>query len=211
MPTAPNKYKKQLQKHICVSKLYNIKYFSNYYSILYIKLKEKKLSLYQNTRQNYYMREQIRNLVRQESFKQLVLYGIVGAVGLVIDLGVFYLLINKFAVHYPCSSFISDMLGGNMSVQMLDILISNVISSTLAIINNFLLNSYFTFKVTDQKFKRFACFAGIAAIGMIISSLLLTLFIGIMKIDDIISKVLAIFIVAAIQFGINKFFTFKQH
>jgi putative flippase GtrA len=156
------------------------------------------------------MRERIGKLVKQKSFRQLVKYGIVGVVGLIIDMGIFYLLVKKFSVHYPFSSFISDMLGGNMSVGMLDILVSNIISSTLAIINNFLLNSYFTFKVTDKKLKRFASFAGIAVIGMVISSLLLTLFIGIMKIDDMISKVLAIFIVAAIQFGINKFFTFKQ-
>lgn len=156
------------------------------------------------------MRERISTIVKQESFRQLVKYGMVGVVGLVIDMGVFYLLVKKFSVHYPFSSFISNILGGNMSVGMLDILISNIISSTLAIINNFLLNSYFTFKVTDKKLKRFVSFASIAAIGMVISSMLLTLFIGIMKMDDMLSKVFAIFIVAAIQFGINKFFTFRQ-
>ncbi|MDR1090848.1 MAG: GtrA family protein [Prevotella sp.] len=156
------------------------------------------------------MRERIGKLAKQESFRQLVKYGIVGVVGLIIDMGVFYLLVKKFSVHYPFSSFISNILRGNMSVGMLDILISNIISSTLAIINNFMLNSYFTFKVTDKKLKRFTSFAGIAVIGMIISSLLLTLFIGIMKIDDMVSKVLAILIVAAVQFGINKFFTFRQ-
>lgn len=156
------------------------------------------------------MRERISNIVKQKSFRQLVKYGMVGVVGLAIDMGVYYLLVRKLSVHYPFSSFISKMLGGNMSVGMLDILISNVISSTLAIINNFLLNSYFTFKVTDKKLKRFASFVGIAIVGMIISSMLLTLFIGVMKMDDILSKIFAICIVAAIQFGINKFFTFKQ-
>lgn len=156
------------------------------------------------------MKERIGNIVKQKSFRQLIKYGMVGVVGLAIDMGVYYLLVRKLSIHYPFSSFISNMLGGNMSVGMLDILISNIISSTLAIMNNFILNSYFTFKVTDKKLKRFASFAGIAAIGMVISSMLLTLFIGVMKIDDLISKVLAIFIVAAIQFGINKFFTFKQ-
>ena len=97
-----------------------------------------------------------------------------------------------------------------MSVGMLDILISNIISSTLAVINNFILNSYFTFKVTDNKLKRFSSFAGIALVGMVISSMLLTLFIGVMKIDDMLAKAFAICIVAAIQFIINKFFTFKQ-
>lgn len=156
------------------------------------------------------MKERINNLTKRESVRQLVKYGMVGVVGLVIDMGVYYLLVVKFSVHYPFSSFISSLLGGNMSVGMIDILISNIISSTLAIINNFLLNSHFTFRVTDKKLKRFASFAGIAVVGMVISSMLLTLFIGVMKIDDMISKVFAILIVAAIQFAINKFFTFKQ-
>lgn len=156
------------------------------------------------------MREKIDNIVKQKSFRQLVKYGMVGVVGLGIDMGIYYLLVRKLSVHYPFSSFISNLLGGNMSVGMLDILISNIISSTLAIINNFILNSYFTFKVTDKKLKRFASFVSIAIIGMVISSMLLTLFIGVMKMDDMLSKIFAICIVAAIQFGINKFFTFKQ-
>lgn len=156
------------------------------------------------------MKDKISNIAKRKSVRQLIKYGLVGIVGLIIDMCVYYLLVIKFSVHYPISSFISSLLDGKMSINMIDILISNIISSTLAIINNFLLNSYFTFKVTDNKLKRFASFAGIAVIGMIISSMLLTLFIGVMKIDDMISKVLAIFIVAAVQFVINKLFTFKQ-
>lgn len=157
------------------------------------------------------MKLHISDIIKKDSFKQLVKYGLVGMVGLVIDMGIFYLLVNFFAVHYPFSEAISSLLGGNMSVGMLDILISNIISQTLAVINNFILNSYFTFKVTDSKLKRFASFAGVAIIGMVISSLLLTLFIGIFGINDMISKIMSIFIVAAIQFIINKLFTFKEH
>lgn len=157
------------------------------------------------------MKQKVNNLIKSDGAKQLVKYGIVGVVGLVIDMGVYYLLVNKFSVHYAFSSNISHLLGGEISVNMLDILISNIISSTLAVINNFILNSYFTFKVTDNKIKRFASFAGIAILGMIISSMLLTLFIGVMKMDDMLAKALAICIVAAVQFVINKFFTFKQH
>ncbi len=156
------------------------------------------------------MKDRVGRIIKQKSFRQLVKYGMVGVVGLGIDMGVYYLLVRKLSFHYPFSPFISKMLGGNMSVGMLDILISNIISSTLAIINNFLLNSYFTFKVTDKKLKRFASFAGIAIVGMVISSILLTLFIGVMKMDDILSKIFAICIVAAIQFGINKFITFRE-
>ena len=139
------------------------------------------------------MKRQISHLVKHKSVRQLMKYGLVGMVGLVIDMGVYYLLINKFSVHYPFSETISYILGGKMSIGMLDILISNIISQTLAIINNFILNSYFTFKVTDNKLKRFVSFGSIAIGGMVISS-----------------KLFAVFIVAAIQFSINKFVTFRQ-
>lgn len=135
----------------------------------------------------------------------------VGMVGLVIDMGVYYLLVNKYSVHYPFSSAICEtLLGGKMSVGMFDILVSNIISSTLAVINNFILNSYFTFKVTDKKLKRFASFAGIAAIGMVISSGLLTLLIGVMGLNEMLAKGIAVLFVAMIQFIINKLFTFKE-
>jgi putative flippase GtrA len=156
------------------------------------------------------MKKRISNLAKQEFVRQMLKYGIVGIVGLAIDMSVYYLLVVKFSVHYPFSFFISSLLYGNMSVGMIDILISHIISNTLAITNNFLLNSYFTFKVTDQKLRRFVSFVSIAAIGVVISTILLTLFIGIMNLDDMVSKALAILIVAAIQFSINKFFTFKQ-
>ena len=156
------------------------------------------------------MRDRINKLSKKKSLRQLVKYGIVGFIGLAIDMGVYYLLINKLDVHYPFSHAISSILGGKMSVPMLDILISNIISSTLAVINNFILNSYFTFKVTNNKIKRFFSFASIAVLGMIISSMLLTLFIGVLGWNDMVAKGISVLIVAAVQFFINKIVTFKQ-
>lgn len=153
-----------------------------------------------------HMKEKFEKLVKSESFRQLIKYGIVGVVGLVIDMGVYYLLVTRFSVHYPFTEAIS---GKHLSIGMLDIIVSNIISSTLAVINNFILNSYFTFKVTDNKFKRFLSFAGIAAVGMVVSSALLTVFIEYMGLNDLIAKGFAVIIVAMLQFIINKFFTFK--
>jgi len=158
------------------------------------------------------MKDQIYNLAKRESIRQLVKYGMVGIVGLIIDIGVYYLLTKIISVHYPFSSFITNLVEDFVSVDItkVDKLISHIISSSLAIINNFLLNSYFTFKVTDKKLKRFASFASIAAIGLVVSSMLFTLFIGVMKMDDMVAKIMSILIVAALQFAVNKFFTFKQ-
>lgn len=148
-------------------------------------------------------------LLKKKGVQELVKYGIVGIIGLIIDMGIYYLLVPKFGVHYPFSYLISGLLDGNMSIRMIDILISNIISQTLAVINNFILNSYFTFKVTDRKFKRFLSFVSIAIGGMCISSMLLTLFIGVWGLNEMLAKAISIVIVAMIQFIINKFFTFK--
>jgi len=155
------------------------------------------------------MKSEFKNLIRKEGVKQLFKYGLVGTGGLIIEIAVFYLLTKKFSVQYPFSPHLSDLLGGKMSVHVINTDISHVISSALAIINNFILNSYFTFKVTDKKLKRFLSFIGVAAVGLVISTTLMTIFVGKFQMDEMLSKAIALAIVVAIQFFINKFFTFK--
>mgnify|MGYP001218790603 CR=1 FL=1 len=148
-------------------------------------------------------------LLHRKGIRELIKYSIVGVIGLVIDMGIYYLLVPKLNVHYPFSYLISGLLAGNMSIKMIDILISNTISQTLAVVNNFVVNSYFTFKVTDRKLKRVFTFVSIAIGGMCISSMLLTLFIGVWGLNEMLAKAISIVIVAMIQFVINKFVTFK--
>lgn len=157
------------------------------------------------------MKQKIVDLSKNKSVRQLIKYGIVGSVGALIDFGVFYLLAIKLSVHYPFSPHIADLLGSKLPVHIIDMDVSHIISNILAIINNFVLNSYFTFKVTDNKLKRFFSFAGVAAIGLVISTTLMTVFIGEFEIPEMVSKGLSIVVVAAIQFVINKLFTFKEN
>lgn len=156
------------------------------------------------------MKRQINELTKKRGIRQLVKYGMVGSVGMVIDMGLFYLLAVKLSVQYPISAYIGELLGGKIPIHVIDADISHIISSIVAITNNFILNSYFTFKVTDNKLQRFLSFAGIAAIGLLISTTLITLFVGKIKMDEMLAKIIATCIIAAIQFTINKFFTFKQ-
>jgi len=156
------------------------------------------------------MRQRINDLTKRKGVRQLVKYGLVGSAGMLIDMGIFYLLTVKLSVQYPFSEYIRDLLDGKMSVNLINTDISHIISSIIAITNNFILNSYFTFKVTDDKFKRFLSFAGIAAVGLVISTTLVTLFVGMLKLDGMLAKILATCIVALLQFTVNKLFTFKE-
>ncbi|WP_108821150.1 GtrA family protein [Dysgonomonas sp. Marseille-P4361] len=156
------------------------------------------------------MKKQVKDLTKKKGLRELVKYGIVGSVGMVIDMGVFYLLAVKFSVQYPFSIYIRDFLGDKIPLYVIDADVSHVISSLLAITNNFILNSYFTFKVTDNKFQRFLSFVGIAAIGLVISTMLITLLVGKFQIDEMYAKIIATCFVAAMQFVVNKFVTFKS-
>ena len=80
---------------------------------------------------------------------KFVKYGLVGVLGLVVDMGVFYLMNKELGINY---------------------VVSNICSSTLAVIHNFILNSYFTFRVIDAKLKRFISVYLIVLAGMGISN-----------------------------------------
>jgi len=117
-------------------------------------------------------------------------YGIVGCTGLIVDMGIFYVLHEILGVNY---------------------VITNIISSTFGVINNFILNSLFTFKVKDRLIRRFVSFYLIALVGMALSSGLLVLMIDGFKMDSMISKMISVLIVAVLQYFFNKKLTFSEH
>ncbi|GAB6012951.1 GtrA family protein [Viscerimonas tarda] len=138
----------------------------------------------------------------KQTYKEIAKYGIVGVIGLGVDLGFFLIFNNLIGIPY---------------------VISHIMSSILAILNNFIFNSYFTFKATDKIVKRGVSFFGIAAIGLVISSLLLSAGVSLynnqlceyIQIDnpktvETISKLFATVFVAALQFVANKFLTFRK-
>lgn len=138
-----------------------------------------------------------------QSFKEFIKYGVVGVVGLAIEWGVYFLLRDVLDFHY---------------------LIAHIVGSVLAITNNFVLNSYFTFKTTDQIKKRAIYYFGIAAVGIIVSSTLLPIFVRLINMIWVnielfelseksiqnIAKLMATVIVTLLQFFLNKYFTFKK-
>lgn len=116
-------------------------------------------------------------------------YALVGVVGLVVDMGLFYVFYELVHINY---------------------ILSNIMSSSLAVVNNFILNSFFTFKVKDKLFYRFISFFSIALAGMAISSGMLVVMIDGMHWNSMISKAIAVFFVALIQYYVNKKLTFSE-
>lgn len=140
-----------------------------------------------------------------KSFNQFLKYAAVGVVGLGIEFSAYFILKNHFGLYY---------------------VYAHVISVVLAITNNFILNSYFTFKATDKVLQRALYFFGFASIGLIGGTLMLptvkNLLMNIYSSLDIsfialtesgfedIAKLSITFFVAMVQFFFNKYFTFRK-
>jgi len=138
----------------------------------------------------------------KQSVKEALKYGMVGVVGLSIEWGSFFIFRDVLHINY---------------------IISHIFSATLAMTNNFLMNSYFTFKATDRLFKRALSYYGVASIGILISTMLLPIFVKMIniclgyidftisqKIVQNIAKLGATGLVVIAQFFWNKYFTFKK-
>lgn len=132
-------------------------------------------------------------------FKQFIKFGIVGTIGMVIDFGVLILLKELF---------------------LFPLLIANAFSFSAAVMNNYTLNTYWTFADQEREHRRqLIQFAVVSVIGLTLSTILLFAFHDIAggvlfaTIPDwwyIIAKALAILIVMFWNFLANRFWTFKR-
>lgn len=122
-------------------------------------------------------------------FRNLILYGLIGIFSAGIDFLVFYMLATILEVFY---------------------LIANIFSVTIGITISFILNRNYNFRVKDNVSKRFLMFTSVGLGGLLLSSALLYIFIDILTLDKVISKVLSIIFVVLIQFLLNTFITFKK-
>lgn len=132
----------------------------------------------------YAMRDMIK---RYENF---IKYSLIGVTGVALDFSMFAILTKYFNVYYQYA---------------------NILSVSLGITNNFLLNAYFNFKLTDNLFVRFMKFYSVGLVGLMLSSVCLFVFIEVMLIEGIVAKIVVIGVVAIVQFKLNKIFTFKEY
>jgi putative flippase GtrA len=118
--------------------------------------------------------------------RNLILYGIIGAISAGADALVFYLLfrhagVNEFA--------------------------ANVVSVHLGIFLSFFLNSRYNFRKTDQFKRRFTSFYLTGLLGLGLSTLILYLGQQ-LNADVMITKLFSVVFVALVQFIINRVFAF---
>lgn len=116
------------------------------------------------------------------------LYILIGLWGAVVDFGSFFILDSVFEVNY---------------------LAANTVSSCLGIFNNFVMNYKFNFKVNDNFARRCAVFFAIGLSGIVVSNFILLGLIGYLGLNSLLAKFIALGIVVAAQYTVNRFFTFR--
>ena len=121
--------------------------------------------------------------------KQFLLYCLCGGIGVTIDYSIYYLALT-FGLWYQTANILGYFSGTIIS---------------------FFLNRKITFGIDDRLVQRLAIFMGVAAVGFTASVLILWLMVDFMTIDAKIAKLLALPIVIAIQFFLNRQITFAQN
>lgn len=124
--------------------------------------------------------------------KRFIKFGIVGGSGTVVNLGIQYLL-TLAGMYY---------------------IFAGVIATEISIINNFLLNNFWTWKDNPAKTKRsfigrLLKYNSSMIVTGIAQNLLMIFFTELFKLNDLISKFIAIVIITFVNYIIHYLWTFK--
>lgn len=127
----------------------------------------------------------------RQQLRRLILYCVIGVSGVIIDSGVFFLLLlfPFWETYY---------------------LLANAVSVTCGITNNFLLNAFFNFQKTDYLRRRFLCFFLAGLLGLGVGSAIIYLLTSLCGLNIFYSKIVSIFCVTVLQFLINYFVSFRD-
>ena len=136
-----------------------------------------------------WLSEKVSQSPRLSKNKKLIKFLVVGTIGAAIDFGLLAMLVEVF--HWQP-------------------LWANMISFSVAVINNFLLNKFWTWRNDDPNYKKqFVKFLITSVLGLGISTLLLWLFL-ILKLHYLSAKVIVSILVAVWNYSINNWWTFKE-
>ena len=126
---------------------------------------------------------------RPANWLQLVRFGIVGAVGFVVNLVVYTLLVHPASI---------------------DFRVASVIAWLVAVMNNFVLNRFWTFDAREG-LARFQAvrFLIVSLVAEVCSLLLLTVFVQGAGIDKVIAQAMAVIASMPLNFLGNKLWSFR--
>lgn len=120
--------------------------------------------------------------------REMMLYGVIGLFSASMDTLSFYLL-RKAGIPLLVSNF----LGVNIGIGI-----------------SFFLNTYLNFKKTTELKRRAIKFFSVGYCGLVLSFIIMEVGVQQMKMQELLVKVISVVIVAAVQYLLNKFITFRN-
>lgn len=115
-----------------------------------------------------------------------------------------YGMIGLFSASMDTASF---CLFRNIQMQLL---IANFLSVNIGICISFFLNTYLNFRKTDELKNRAVKFFTIGYFGLAISAFIMWLGTGVLDKNEFVVKIASVFVVAGIQYILNKLITFRK-
>lgn len=123
----------------------------------------------------------------RELFREMFLYGMIGAFSASMDT-ISFILFEKAGLSLLAANFISVNIGIGLS---------------------FFLNTYLNFKKADRISKRAVSFFSVGYAGLLLSMGIMWTGVHVAGMDKLTVKILSVIIAAAVQYVLNKFVTFK--
>jgi putative flippase GtrA len=130
----------------------------------------------------------LKKIIDKIPLREIFLYGVIGITAASLDTGTYFALTRGLNLN----EFISNFLGINLGIGL-----------------SFYLNSFYNFKKTDNLRLRALYFFCVGYLGLIFSMIILYVGIKIFLFNDLYVKIFSVFLVAAIQYILNKFLTFR--
>jgi dolichyl-phosphate beta-glucosyltransferase len=125
-----------------------------------------------------------------EEFTVFIKYAAVGATGTALDVGSLYVFVDL--LHIP-------------------VLVAAALSFILAVVNNFILNKIWTFRNDSRNFrKQFIKFLIVSVVGLVLTEICMAVFVYLLDIWYIVSKLITSAIVLTWNFLANKNWTFAE-
>lgn len=129
-------------------------------------------------------------MMNKNEFSKLIQFSIVGSIGVIVDLGGTWFFKEKLMI----SPYVASCLG-----------------FTLAVLNNYILNKYWTFQdKSELSFYQFLGFLFVSVGGLLLNTLCVKLMYDGLDLNFYLSKVLAIGIVVPWNYFANSRFVFRN-
>lgn len=131
------------------------------------------------------MKKKIKKILKSKLFKQIIRFGIVGGTSFILEFLIFAFFNDVLHIHY---------------------LLSSILSFSIAVIYNYILNVKWVFNAKKQTPKEFIIFMILSIIGLGINSLIMYISVDFINLDAKLSKVIATGIVMVYNFITRKIF-----